>query len=56
MNDVMKLIKEENLAILSQSFDIYCIIKFEVRKAQLNQVLTKFDKVENIKLKYLQTI
>jgi uncharacterized YigZ family protein len=56
MNDVMKLIKEENLAILSQNFDINCIIKFEVRKAQLNQVLTKFDKVENIKLKYLQTI
>lgn len=56
MNDVMKLIKEENLSIISQNFDNICIIKFEVRKAQLNQVLSKFDKVENVKLKYLQTI
>jgi len=55
MNDVMKLIKEESLLILNQQFDIKCILKFEVRKAQLNQVLSKFDKIEGIKLKYLQT-
>lgn len=56
MNDVMKLVKDENLQILSQQFDTKCILKFEVRKAQLNQVLSKFDKIENIKLKYLQTV
>jgi uncharacterized YigZ family protein len=56
MNDVMKLSKEENLLILGQQFDTGCILKFEVRKAQLNQVLSKFDKIEGVKLKYLQTI
>lgn len=56
MNDVMKLIKEENLQILAQQFDTSCVLKFEVRKAQLNQVLSKFDKIEGIKLKYLSTI
>ena len=56
MNDIMKVIKDENLDVLSQNFDINCILKFEVRKAQLNQVLSKFDKIEGIKLKYLQTI
>lgn len=56
MNDVMKLSKEENLQILGQQFDTDCILKFEVRKAQLNQVLSKFDKIEGVKLKYLQTI
>jgi len=56
MNDVMKLSKEENLQILAQQFDINCILKFEVRKAQLNQVLSKFDKIEGVKLKYLYTI
>jgi len=56
MNEVMKLIKEEQLEVLNQNFDINCILKFEVRKAQLNQVLSKFDKIEGIKLKYLQTI
>ncbi|SFA37818.1 uncharacterized protein, YigZ family [Pedobacter suwonensis] len=55
MNDVMKLSKEENLQILAQQFDINCILKFEVRKAQLNQVLSKFDKIEGVKLKYLYT-
>lgn len=56
MNDVMKLSKEENLQILAQQFDTNCILKFEVRKAQLNQVLSKFDKIEGVKLKYLQTV
>ncbi|GAA4213636.1 YigZ family protein [Pedobacter jeongneungensis] len=56
MNDVMKLTKEENLQVLAQQFDINCILKFEVRKAQLNQVLSKFDKIEGVKLKYLSTI
>jgi uncharacterized YigZ family protein len=56
MNDVMKLSKEENLQIIGQQFDTNCILKFEVRKAQLNQVLSKFDKIEGVKLKYLQTI
>jgi uncharacterized YigZ family protein len=56
MNDVMKLSKEENLQIIAQQFDTNCILKFEVRKAQLNQVLSKFDKIEGVKLKYLQTI
>ncbi|MFC4210664.1 IMPACT family protein [Pedobacter lithocola] len=56
MNDVMKLIKEENLAALSQNFDVECFIKFEVRKAQLNHVLSRFEKIEGLKLKYLYTI
>lgn len=56
INDVMKLSKEENLRILAQQFDTNCILKFEVRKAQLNQVLNKFDKIDGVKLKYLYTI
>jgi len=56
INDVMKLSKEENLQILAQQFDTNCILKFEVRKAQLNQVLSKFNKIDGVKLKYLHTI
>ena len=55
MNDVMKLVKDEQLDILSQDFDINCVLKFEVRKTQLNQVLAKFDKIDGVKLKYLHT-
>ncbi|MNW96179.1 hypothetical protein D3C86_256060 [compost metagenome] len=56
MNDVMKLIKEENIDVLAQQFDTQCVLKFEIRKNQLNQVLGKFDKIAGVKLKYLQTI
>ncbi|MFD2287758.1 YigZ family protein [Pedobacter petrophilus] len=56
MNDVMKLIKDEDLQILSQQFDIHCSIKFEVRKSHLNQVLGRFDKITEAKLKYLETV
>ena len=56
MNDVMKLVKEENIEVLAQQFDTQCVLKFEIRKKQLNQVLGKFDKITGVKLKYLQTI
>ncbi|MGF1925265.1 MAG: IMPACT family protein [Bacteroidia bacterium] len=55
MNDVMRLIKEEQLTILSQNFDTSCAIQFEVRKAQLQLVLNKLEKVAGISLKYLYT-
>lgn len=56
MNDVMRVIKDEQLTVLSQQFDTNCLLKFEVRKAQLNTVLGKFEKVSAIKLKYLATV
>ncbi|ETZ22468.1 YigZ family protein [Pedobacter sp. V48] len=55
MNDVMRLMKDEQLNILDQNFDNSCVIKFEVRKAHLNTVLGKLDKIENLKTKYLFT-
>jgi len=56
INDVMKLIKEENIKVLSQNFDSSCSLKFEVRKAQLNLIIAKFDKIEGLELKYIQTL
>lgn len=55
MNDVMRLMKEEQLQIRDQNFDNSCTIKFEVRKANLNSVLGKLDKIEGLKSKYLFT-
>ncbi|TKC09488.1 IMPACT family protein [Pedobacter frigoris] len=55
MNDVMKLVKDEQLNVLSQNFDNSCSLKFEVRKANLNAVIGRFDKIEGAKLKYLYT-
>nr|WP_068890738.1 YigZ family protein [Pedobacter panaciterrae] len=55
MNDVMRLMKDEQLNILDQNFDNSCVIKFEVRKANLNAVLGKLDKIDNLQTKYLFT-
>jgi uncharacterized YigZ family protein len=56
MNDVMRVIKEEQLEVLNQQFDMNCKLSFEVRKANLNQVMGKFDKIEGLKTVYLETV
>lgn len=56
MNAVMRIMKEEELKLLAQDFDTQCMIKFEVRKTNLNQVLGKLEKVNGLSLKYLYTI
>lgn len=51
MNDVMKVIKDENLNILNQAFDNNCSIQVAIRKTQVNQALSKLNKL-NIIVKY----
>lgn len=55
MNDVMRLVKEEQLQIIEQQFDNECVISFETRTSQLNKVLQKLEKINEIKIKYLGT-
>jgi uncharacterized YigZ family protein len=55
MNDVMKIVKDEQLILLKQEFDNNCLIRFEVRKAQLNIVLGRFEKLNHVAVKYLYT-
>lgn len=52
MNDVMRIIKEENLAVISQNFDNECTIQLSIRKMQVNQVLHKFSKIGAVKTRY----
>ncbi len=56
MNDVMRLIKEEQLVVLNQLFDNSCVIRFEIRKSQLNKVLMRLEQQPSIELKYLYTV
>lgn len=55
MNDVMKLIKEEKLNVLSQNFDNSCSMRLEIRKSGLNSILHKIEKIEGLRAKYLFT-
>lgn len=55
MNQVMRIVKDEELQILNQNFDTNCSLTFEIRKANLNSVLAKLAKVEGIDTKYIAT-
>lgn len=55
MNEVMRLIKEERLTILSQEFDNSCTVQVAIRKSELGNVLGKIEKINGLKLKYLFT-
>jgi len=56
MNDVMRIIKEENLTILNQAFDNDCSIQLSIRKTQVEQALFKLSKVSGTKVKYDHSI
>ena len=51
MNDVMKIIKEEDLNIQNQNFDINCSFMLEIRQSQVNKVLGKLEKLEGLNWK-----
>lgn len=55
MNDVMRIIKEEQPEIIDQVFDNECKMSLSIRKSNLNQVLGKLEKIDQIKLSYLYT-
>lgn len=56
MNDVMRIIKEENILIIDQQFDNTCVVKLGVRKMQVDVVVSKFEKLMDAQTKYLYTI
>ena len=49
MNEVMKIVKEEDLKISNQNFDLNCSFSLEIRQSQVNKVLGKLEKVEGLK-------
>src|SRR6201985_472128 len=51
MNEVMRIIKEENLTVLHQQFDNSCSVKISIRKMQVNRSISKFEKIENVVIK-----
>lgn len=56
MNDVMRIIKDENITILDQQFDNACKMTVEMRKLQVNAFVQKMEKVEGAKFNYLRTL
>jgi uncharacterized YigZ family protein len=55
MNDIMRLVKEENITIMHQQFDNDCTLQVSIRKMQVNTVLAKVDTIEGVVAKYEYT-
>ncbi|HUH18395.1 YigZ family protein [Albibacterium sp.] len=56
MNNVMRIIKDEDLTILSQNFNNNCRMEVAIRSSLVNRVTTNFSVLSELKLKYLKTI
>ncbi len=55
MNDVMRIIKEENLLLLDNQYDIECSITYMVRRMKADDVNSKFRKTYDNEIIYLRT-
>jgi len=56
MNDVMRVMKEDQLTILKQDFEVNCSLTFEIRQTQVNHTIAKLTNLEGLKVTYLRTI
>ncbi len=56
MNDIMKLVKEENLGLMEQNFDTSCFITVGVRQSRTESVLGKIEKIDSAMANFLKTI
>jgi uncharacterized YigZ family protein len=55
MNDVMKILKEENTGQSDQYFDTECRMKVSFRAASKDRILSRFLRVEGLKFGYIET-
>jgi uncharacterized YigZ family protein len=55
MNDVMKLVKDEDLRIINQQFDSTCYMEVGVRQGKSSLLIDKIDKIDSAVAEYLRT-
>ena len=49
MNDVMRIVKEEEPEILEQSYDMDCLMKLRIRKSSMPKLRARLEKVETLR-------
>lgn len=49
MNDVMRIVKEENPTIVSQGYDTDCVMSLRIRKGLMDRLKQKLGKVETLR-------
>lgn len=50
MNDVMRIVKEEEPEILEQSYDMDCLIKLRIRRSMMGKLRARLEKVETARI------
>lgn len=50
MNDVMRIVKEEEPEILEQSYDIDCLMKLRIRRSMMEKLRARLEKVETARI------
>lgn len=55
MNDVMKIIKDEGMDVISQDFGLECRLEFAVRKSKADHVAGLLSKIDNLEIAYKRT-
>lgn len=55
MNDVMKILKEENIAQSEQSFDLECRIRINFRASLKEKIINRLSRIKGIEYLYIET-
>jgi len=56
MNEVMKIIKEQELKIESQNSELTCSLTFSIRKNNSTTIYDRMSKIDGLDIKYIKTI
>jgi putative IMPACT (imprinted ancient) family translation regulator len=53
MNEVMKIIKDENLEVINNEFGMKCVIRLAIRHSEAGRIIGRFSKVNQLVINYL---
>lgn len=56
MNDIMRIIKEENIPVLEQQFDLRCKLEVAIREGCTERILNRFQAISDVETDHLYTI
>ena len=56
LNEVMRILKEENLEQRNTKFELDCYLEIAVRKSISNKIVDKLDRIYGVEVNYLKTI
>ena len=55
LNDVMRIVKDENLTVFKQDFDNRCTMEIEIRQLQVGRTLGRLEHVEGIDISFVSS-